>query len=166
MHSRNHHDAAGTEARKLLRHAAKGQGGEVPTSAPSNNEQINLLAFHNVDDRFRRIAFERVNSNIGYAEPARPVLGFCQNLLGKTLEQIFRHPELANLFHVVAQKLDIPNRYNPENAIQRLCEPCRDIDGAVGAFGPVADNHDALQVDSPNGLCQIVFLSHFFQNSH
>jgi hypothetical protein len=36
----------------------------------------------------------------------------------------------------------------------------------VGAFGPVADNHDALQVDSPNGLCQIVFLSHFFQNSH
>src|SRR5664280_1462240 len=107
MHSRNHHDAAGTEARELLRHTAKGQGSEAPTSAPPDNQQINLLAFHNVDDRFRRIAFERVNSHIGYADPVRPLLGICQYLLSKTFEQIFRHSELANLLHVVGQELDI-----------------------------------------------------------
>ena len=56
VHSRNHHDAAGAEASELLRHAAKGQGSEAPPSAPPDNQQINLLAFHDVDDRFRRIA--------------------------------------------------------------------------------------------------------------
>ncbi len=126
------------EARDFLRNAAEYETCKTPASAPPHHNGVYLLAFHGLDDHFRRVADTHPGLDVRCSACACVPARMRQYLSTDFLERIaFRDADGLKLAKLLLGEFVFTHGQNEELALRGLYQLGRAGNGTVRALGPV-----------------------------